>query len=192
MFFQSSDRRFICGVFFSNSSWECRAHGVRLQCNGLQNWSQCRDFRKKKMLTSVETGVHRPFSRTENVKYANSILNYFTGQSLDVYHWKYITCSCVIAQTLARWSQLKNPRNKRKSSSSSEVRRHPSLYSIMLCMKCTGTKNALSATRDRSLDKVVRRLKKQQGERNIVPRVDIIAMQTPQWNEIGREWMLKL
>jgi hypothetical protein len=25
-----------------------------------------------------------------------------------------------------------------------------------------------------------------------VPRVDIIAMQTPQWNEIGREWMLKL
>jgi len=59
-------------------------------------------------------------------------------------------------------------------------------------MKCTGTKNALSATRDRSLDKVVRRLKKQQGERNIVPRVDIIAMQTPQWNEIGREWMLKL
>lgn len=34
------------------------------------------------------------------------------------------------------------------------------LYSITMCMKYTGTKNTLSATSDRSLDKVVRRLKK--------------------------------
>jgi hypothetical protein len=29
-----------------------------------------------------------------------------------------------------------------------------------MCMKCTGTKNTLSATSDRSLDKVIRRLKR--------------------------------
>ena len=96
-----------------------------LQCIGvfgeLEEYNAIRkkdaDIIKKKKLGLSD---HSEPAGIQHIKYEISIQNYFTGLTLEPYHWKRVVLVLMwLCRDFTTLPQLKNPQNKRKPSSNS-------------------------------------------------------------------------